>query len=382
MTRHHDRDQVIGQALGVALKQGTGAPAGDCPDPEVLAAYCDRSLDARERRRWDAHFASCARCQHQLALIVTSGPAGPPEPAAPRWSAWKWLVPAAAAGTAFAAWLTVGPVERPAGVTTPPPAESVATKTAAPDLGADRSSEAARPAPAPAVPPVAAARPAPGTRADAAMRGQVVAVEPAPAPAPEADRKVADAAAPLLADEKRAQLAAAEQAEPPAPAQGATPPPATASGLGGSAPGRQPAKAAAPVALLEATQPAAAEREARGRLAAVRLEVRSPDPTIVWRVTTRGEIERSRDGGQTWERQAGPVGVELTAGAAPSPTACWLVGARGVVWRTADGERWERLASPADAPLVRVEARDALQATIVTRDGRRFSTTDGGRTWK
>src|SRR5580704_12177843 len=44
-----------------------------CPDPEILAAYSERSLDADETARFELHFSHCARCREQLAAMVRSG---------------------------------------------------------------------------------------------------------------------------------------------------------------------------------------------------------------------------------------------------------------------------------------------------------------------
>ena len=55
--------------------------------------------------------------------------------------------------------------------------------------------------------------------------------------------------------------------------------------------------------------------------------IRTPDAKILWRVTSGGFIERTVDGGATWEGQQLPdVKEELTAGAAPSAKVCWLLG--------------------------------------------------------
>ena len=72
---------------------------------------------------------------------------------------------------------------------------------------------------------------------------------------------------------------------------------------------------------------------------------------------------------------------ELAAGSAVSLTVCWAAGRAGAVWRTTDGERWEKLAVPAGADLVAVAATGADQAIVTAGDGRRWETVDGGRTW-
>ena len=73
-----------------------------------------------------------------------------------------------------------------------------------------------------------------------------------------------------------------------------------------------------------------------------------------------------------------------------SGTVWWLVGREGAIGRTTDGEHWERIAPPtmaADASgkqpdWVSVLATDSQTVIIGTRDGQRYATHDGGKTWQ
>jgi photosystem II stability/assembly factor-like uncharacterized protein len=117
----------------------------------------------------------------------------------------------------------------------------------------------------------------------------------------------------------------------------------------------------------------------------------SPNRRALWRLGSGGRIEHSTDQGQTWQPQSSGVTADLLAGAAPSEKIAWVVGRAGIIVRTEDGEHWQRIAPPPTAQPVApprpapdwigVEARDALHATIISRDLRRFVTEDGGRTW-
>lgn len=119
---------------------------------------------------------------------------------------------------------------------------------------------------------------------------------------------------------------------------------------------------------------------ATGTLARALLDIASPDGRERWRV--RGTaIDHSLDAGATWSTTANIPGLAMTVGASPARGVCWLAGRDGVVLRTTDGVRWVRVSSPLVADVVNLDARDARTATIVTRDGRRFSTADGGATW-
>lgn len=111
------------------------------------------------------------------------------------------------------------------------------------------------------------------------------------------------------------------------------------------------------------------------------LDVASPDGRERWRV--RGAIvEHTQDDGRSWEIRSLAGGATALAGASPARGVCWLVGPAGTVLLTTDGSRWTRVSAPAVIDLVLVEARDARTATVTARDGRRFTTSDGGVTWR
>ena len=63
-----DRDQLFEQALARHLRAG-GAAGSVCLDPEMLAAYHERSLSPEEVASAKSHIVSCARCQQILAQL-------------------------------------------------------------------------------------------------------------------------------------------------------------------------------------------------------------------------------------------------------------------------------------------------------------------------
>jgi hypothetical protein len=104
----------------------------DCPAPDILAAYYDRTLDTDETARYDLHFSTCAHCRAQLAAMVR---AGDPEADKKEASGWGWLthrwwfVPALA--TAALALVVSVPLARK--IYNPPvPAQQVAMNAPAP----------------------------------------------------------------------------------------------------------------------------------------------------------------------------------------------------------------------------------------------------------
>jgi photosystem II stability/assembly factor-like uncharacterized protein len=93
-------------------------------------------------------------------------------------------------------------------------------------------------------------------------------------------------------------------------------------------------------------------------------------------------VEHSTDGGSTWNTVFMLAGAEFTSGAAPSASTCWVIGRRGVVLRSTDGRTFALVIFPAMTDLSAVKATDARSASVSTVDGRTFSTTDGGATWR
>lgn len=102
----------------------------------------------------------------------------------------------------------------------------------------------------------------------------------------------------------------------------------------------------------------------------------------MWRVGAQGSIERSVNAGRTWQAQASNVDADLVAGSAPSDTICWIVGRAGTILRTADGEHWEKISSPAMLDWTSVKAQDALRAEVSAGRKKIYVTTDGGQTWQ
>jgi photosystem II stability/assembly factor-like uncharacterized protein len=151
---------------------------------------------------------------------------------------------------------------------------------------------------------------------------------------------------------------------------------------------RQAPAPAAPAAVPQAAAGAAlssavAEREtmSRARASAGDTMIVSSNPGSRWRIVPGGAVQRSADGGSTWQTQQTGVAVTLIAGASPSPSVCWLVGPRGIVLLSADGQSWRRVAFPEATDLVSVTAIDDKTATVRSADGLTFSTEDGGLTW-
>ncbi len=203
----------------------------------------------------------------------------------------------------------------------------------------------------------------------------------------------AAAPAPLVAEvEPRKERVAApvpQLAPAPVPAAPTPPPPVealaeaqareTPRGAVGGVLAMRPAAKRSADASIAAPAEAASGGRGEGR-----------QPTIVrgggafpflWRFDPGARILGSTDEGRTWQLQH-PGPGELTAGSAASAAICWAVGAEGLVLRTTDGRTWETVPFPERLDLVAISATSARHATVHDRNGRRFTTDDGGATWR
>jgi hypothetical protein len=109
--------------------------------------------------------------------------------------------------------------------------------------------------------------------------------------------------------------------------------------------------------------------------------IQTPDARILWRIASGGFVERSEDSGATWQGQLPDANAHLVAGSAPGPKICWFVGDDGIILLTRDAKRWQTIRAPLRADFTAVTAQDASSATVTAADGRKFATTNRGKTW-
>jgi hypothetical protein len=337
VSRESLRDQSVERLLKESFRTSARTPQpGSCLDAETLAAWIDRSLAGGQLTAASEHLADCVACQATLAAFArTTSPEAVPEPWWRRSLSARWLVPVAATATVIAIWVAVPRDEytrQPAPTTTTAVEQSATPQTKStgePAARADRSSPAA---------------------VDDRLPEQ---------PAPELRREAAAKGAPGVRENEERRDSASLAAGNAAPAS----------------PGTAPDSTLAERARLGATAGSVI-------LAPPRIEIVSPDASIRWRIGPSGVVEYSEDAGATWEATPTGVGTDLLGGASPSGTVCWVVGRAGIVLRTTDGRRWQRLMFPLAVDLTAIQATDARTATVTAMDGRRFTTLDGGTTWK
>jgi hypothetical protein len=446
-----DDDKALDGLLRRSLARDRAA-ANTCPDPDILAAYSDRSLDADEMERHEQHFSECARCREQLAAIFRpasvaeiptnqvvkdSAVAKAPQamamsPAAtharqelarPRRFNWRWLAPVAAAillvafvykrnvtrlGTPLISRNQVA-MSKPEAL---PPVSLVDSDSSSPHL--------TEPTRVPAESRTKSNGGVPSAAAPFVRRELSQTARNYPTAPPMRDQE-AHRVDELGSDyeirnalKKRAEAAASNNLEKSAPSELDTLTNAKDkrdSAPSASTPGAARTPAATPPTRAESTQAgrqaaAAGQKSIVGGMLNDRKQmqtsasttvtvtsqavvaespapaIQTPDAAVQYRIAGAGVVERSDDGGATWQGQRVMANAEILAGAAPSVNVCWLVGRGGMVLMTNDGKNWKKVPSATTVDLVAVTAADAMFATITTADGRKFSTQNGGMTWK
>ena len=386
--------------LRESLAAGADGNGADCPDAAIVAAWFDGTLAHAERTAMEAHAATCARCQATIAALVRTD-----RPAPRAWwraPAMQWLVPVAvAAGASLIIWTGVLRTEDDA---VPPPAatsarlESARVPVAAPGAAGAQPgvapgarSDAADANPSAKASPLADA----DRRASANQRAQRARAAAPAAPSADAP-KVLPPGETLTSQTRETIITAPLQQAPEslrradAPSPAPSPAPAAMAGAAATPP---PTPVAPRPDLPNATMDTAGQSTAQpfvqsaagagGRGGGRAALIQSPDRSVRWRITGQTQLERSTDGGLSWQTQTIGVNAVLVAGVAPSSTVCWLVGWRGVVLKTTDGgQTWKQVAFPEEINLVGVVADDDRVASVTAAGGRQLHTTDGGGSWK
>ncbi len=393
-------DLHFDRALRGAARRGR--PEGVCPDAAALASYVDRSLSPTEHAALEAHVASCAACIEHLALLAAVDAPEAPADASDAWSFerifgnWRWLVPVATVVLVVAVWMRLP-----------------GSREAAQPVSQEKPAEASKPV---AFPPSAGGAPSRGQsgdksaeleQSDARARLDAVSKREAsrqkPSEAVQLQSAQADAFKQKERDEdaanERKNLAAAGVRPVAAPATPPPPPPVpqvaeeAKPDTGGRTESRAAADAAAVPAAKDTKVQGMAETVAVPRAAgvggsalALRKAMGGPPfevtaPGVRLRVVS-GRFDRSSDGGATWTTERTGVATRVLSGDCPTADVCWLAGDAGQVFVRAAGGTWaDRPIADAHVGVVAIKSSSPDAATATLADGRRFSTTDAGRTW-
>ena len=391
--------ELLRRSLADAVQaEGIGK---DCPSPDILAAYYERSLDAAETARYELHFSQCARCREQLAVLARADEsAAAPDTARPPatswawlWN-WRWLAPAAAAALVIAVvWVARHPVASRIAQQQSPTLVAEYKQPEPPAPSTEKSEQKASPETrltAPRESPVAAP-PARSSSSPSVETEGRAAAELATAPAsakvpaqnvPMAGRDYAETEALTTTEQlpnhgmvgramgapsadvakEASQPSAASAPSPSAPVPSSAERITVASEqvtVEAEAPAVAAAKsqavvpneakamrpAAASVAGNYAMQTEAVTVQGADGLSGAKL-IHTPNPNVLWRVMREESVERSLDAGATWKQQTLHAGARIAAGTAPAAKVCWLVGRDGVILLTRDGAKWTTVAPP------------------------------------
>lgn len=382
---------------------GSGKPAEDCPDAEILAAYFEHSLDTGESARFETHLSNCARCREQVAAMVRAEEQA--APAARRLWFWDWRL----IGAAIAALLVlsiwgvrktiISPVyqsssNQPLVAMNPPPEPpqaQTAPRVPAPEVQINPPSKTLNAPQSLDHVTTSAGRESEEKARQSTNESQQTSIQAETAgksprsfqamnqalPAPGTADQASNAAD--LKKQSTNEIAAAAPA-PSAPptalsTQAARPTSAAAVPLASA--GAEAPKASTPVSggVLGALIPQDTEQRSGSTI------IQTPDPKILWRIVSNRFIERTEDGGATWHGQVPASDVQLTAGSAPNRKDCWLVGRSGTILVSKDAVHWKKIPPPIPADFVAIAATSDSAATVTAADGQKFVTRNQGKTW-
>jgi hypothetical protein len=346
------------------------AGGGAHPDADLLAAFAEQSLSPQERQQVVAHLAVCADCRQVVALAFPA--AEHPEPARSaedslawhEWWVFRWAGLAAALTVIMVAVYLARPHPR------------VGQEATAPEKASDSFATPVLPhvaAPAPAASPEQ--KPAP--RREAAKRSdkRVSGAAPVARPAESYEAFAAPKSAPV-----NPPAAAADQS---VELQAAAPPPA-----------RNAAKERASTAATDQMEARPPQTSMLNQAVGGGLAGSAPAPlakthkiaaTTRWSISESGSLQRSDNGGRTWNDVdvAGATGFRTVAAAGSD---VWAGGARGALFHSRDGgDHWTRIAvgtagSPVTADISRIEPTGAAIA-VITSTGEKWVSADSGATW-
>ncbi len=396
---NHRSDRLDSLLRSLARRSRSAAklenPESTCPSAELLAAYFDRSADADELARLEAHLVGCGHCQAVLAAMARAdcreagGPLCSSVPRVDTARRWHALVPAGIAVSAVLLWVLLRSMPSPPAPVPVAPADTVpviadASRLAGGEVSASSASERAS---GPSLPPARAARSVQSLATSPAAHQQKEITGAASTSAAAARKSVS--AGDVVALEKKTEGSASQVLMAREGPADRVPILSSEQRISSASSAPSFVAVAPPVQTAEPSSAALETFVTAGHFSAPPSSVPLPPFLAIapgsrtrWRVGAQGRIEFSRDGGQTWELQHSEVLVDLLAANAPSDSICWAVGRAGTVLRTTDARTWQKLSFPVRVDLVRVLARDDRAAVVFAADGHSFATQDGGYSWE
>ena len=359
----------------VRQRMVANAQPGPHPDPDLLAAFSERSLSDRDRNLVLAHLAQCAECR-EVVVLSTPLSEAVPQPSATRtlglgWPALRWGALAACAALVVAA-VSLRP---PRLARTPQVAYSNAVPVSH--------------SPAPSAASLEKDRVAMGneTRIVRPKSRQGVVSPRGPAMmAKISPPSTADKSAPPVPEMQLANKATALPAAPPVQANEQVEVTAEAA----------PVQTGASEAMLGKAKEAQGnidlslekERAAKSEVApAVADAFPARRLTPRWTLSADGTLERSLDAGKTWKTIPVATDATLTAVAAMDSD-IWVGGSHGALYHSTDaGDHWTQVIPNAGrqtltANIIGIEFSDVLHGKVTTANQEIWTTTDAGQTWQ
>jgi len=418
--------------------QGPAQP-GVHPDPDLLTAFAEKSLNDRERAHVLQHLVQCADCREVLSLATPAiEPALAPGPETSKWLSWPVLrwgalaacvvvvsaavtlhyehqestrsvagkVPAAPAELKLEEEVPQQPGQKLAANLSPQsPAEYDRDFGAAGKLSKQRAkdTDAAMRAGQAGAPALALEQDKKGqelsnNRLAAVRSGDVpVGAVPAAAPAPLSAAKTAGIEGQVRA--RNDALDSARASSETVTVESATPSREMAtqtaerkakdeSRTNESQKEVQAAGGAGSVASLgERKADTFSGVTAQGAATAHAGRLRAGNNLLRWTLSRDGALQRSFDSGKTW--QTIPVAGNIVFRAlAANDSDIWVGGAAGALYHSSDsGQHWVRIAPVTDgktlsSDIVTVEFSDTQHGKLITADRETWSTSDAGNTWQ
>ncbi len=376
--------------------------AGPHPDADLLTAFHEGAVTAREREHLLAHFAACAHCREvmRLSLPVPESTQRVVVPAASGWR--RWLNPKS--GTLnWAAVATTVVVLGSVGIIYQAQhhgSEQAKLSTTRSNAGAPvvDSLTPAAPAPTANLPAKQAKKTAPlSDKAKAAARPPEAATATAvPNQQTAPPRQKATVSSSSLAknapdfvaggSQAGAQAASpstADRAPQRAPLSGmiGAPPPAANREAGSRA---QSAPSASGAYQSDSLAARSQTMKAMGTASQAQRQASAATPRPRWRISPAGELQRAI-AGSDWQTVLASAHAQFHAVAVVGKDV-WAGGSEANLFHSTDsGASWTRVALPISGPaapvITRITFDDALHGTVGADNATTWTTADGGRTW-
>jgi photosystem II stability/assembly factor-like uncharacterized protein len=372
--------------------ENLGQSGGPHPDADLLAAFQEGAVTARERERLLVHFAACAHCR-EVARLSLPAPESKQQVVVPAASGWRPRLSWAAVAVSAVVLGSVGVIYQ-AQHHGAEQAKLLATRsdTSAPAVAPGTAVEPATPAHQPRK---AAKTASPSDKAKVAAKS----LGPAAA-TPAIDLQTAPLRQKATAglEAKPANvfssaepgvkvpdlLAGGSQADAHSGASGdiGSRTPAEPSATGGYQNDSQAARSQAMKAMGAATE---AQRKTASLAPHSPSALDSVGPARAqWRISPAGELQRAF-AGSDWQTVLGSAHTRFHALAVVGQNV-WAGGSEANLFHSVDGgASWTRVALPTNGPaaptITRITFDDALRGTVDADNATTWATADGGLTW-